>query len=303
MSTTSSLSMTPPPGTTPFPSTTPRPPDPSALRLDGVHHTARPTWKLRETIEFYRDVLGLPLVHAISARGWGPDNHPDFLHFFFDSGNGSTIAFFYYIGAAQPDYTRPVDDYRSRATHTAWRVQSTGELAAWRQRLEARGVPIKYQLRHELIESIYFNDPNGYPIEITLPLRPMGELDAVDATRTLDAAMALEDAQRAAGERFASIDQVWRGKAAGPADRAVLHVLDVPEFAAIVAALHQDPRCVVDGPNDGYWHIASDEAIAFERKPLGLVPALWNAALTGGYQGRIARFDRDGLELRPGSAA
>ncbi|MGC3984005.1 MAG: VOC family protein [Pseudorhodoferax sp.] len=38
----------------------------------GVHHTARPTWKLRETIEFYRDTLGLPLVHAISARGWGP---------------------------------------------------------------------------------------------------------------------------------------------------------------------------------------------------------------------------------------
>ena len=40
--------------------------------LNGVHHTARPTWKLRETVEFYRDKLGLPLVHAISARGWGP---------------------------------------------------------------------------------------------------------------------------------------------------------------------------------------------------------------------------------------
>src|SRR5215204_7072642 len=73
-----------------------------SLVLNGVDHTARPTWKLRETIEFYRDKLGLPLVHVISARGWGPATHPDFLHFFFDSGNGSTIAFFYYLGSDMP---------------------------------------------------------------------------------------------------------------------------------------------------------------------------------------------------------
>ena len=64
----------------------------SPLTLHGVHHTARPTWNLKETVEFYRDILGLPLVHAISARGWGPVEHPDFLHFFFDSGDGSTMA-------------------------------------------------------------------------------------------------------------------------------------------------------------------------------------------------------------------
>lgn len=34
--------------------------------IAGVHHTARPTWKLAETVHFYRDLLGLPLVHAIS---------------------------------------------------------------------------------------------------------------------------------------------------------------------------------------------------------------------------------------------
>jgi len=286
-----------------------------AMHLNGVHHTARPTWKLRETVEFYRDVLGLPMVHAISARGWGPDNHPDFLHFFFDSGNGSTIAFFYYIGAEQPDYTHPQNDYRSRATHTAWAVQSTDELDTWRERLEAKGVPIKYRLRHELIESIYFNDPNGYPIEITLQLRPMNALDATDAANTLQAAIALEDAQHAGRERFTSIDQVWQrkaaalapnepgrtgqGKQANQAGLAVLNVLEVPEFEPIVAALRRDPRCTVDGPHGGYWRIASKEAIVFERKALGLVPALWNAALTGGFEGRVVSFDRNTLELRP----
>ena len=47
---------------------------PPLLSLMGVDHTARPTWRLRETIEFYRDKLGLPLVHVISARGWGPSS-------------------------------------------------------------------------------------------------------------------------------------------------------------------------------------------------------------------------------------
>src|SRR5438876_2484096 len=101
----------------------------TTLELKGVNHTARPTWKLRETVEFYRDKLGLPLVHVISARGWGPSTHPDFLHFFFDSGNGSTIAFFHYLGSQQPEILEsraekpPLpDDHVFDATHTAWLV-------------------------------------------------------------------------------------------------------------------------------------------------------------------------------------
>ena len=82
----------------------------SKLVLCGVDHTARPTWKLKETVEFYRDILGLPLIHVISARGWGPATHPDFLHFFFDSGHGSTIAFFYYLGSDVPEQMQGRDN-------------------------------------------------------------------------------------------------------------------------------------------------------------------------------------------------
>jgi catechol 2,3-dioxygenase-like lactoylglutathione lyase family enzyme len=183
------------------------------LGLGGVHHTARPTWKLRETVAFYRDVMGLPLVHAISARGWGPDDHADFLHFFFDSGNGSTIAFFYYIGTERPDYLADRDDYQYRATHTSWQVQDAAALAAWRRRFEEQGVKVHYQVRHEIIESIYVSDPNGYMVEITIPLRPMDARDAADAGYTIEAAMVLEDADKQ-GQPFAHIDQVWHAKAA-----------------------------------------------------------------------------------------
>ena len=136
------------------------------LRLKGVHHSARPTWKLKETVEFYRDKMGLPLVHVIAAKGWGPDDHPDFLHFFFDSGQGGTIAFFYYIGTDQPEHLVHHPRYDSDATHTAWKVDTAEELAAWRAKLEAAGVEIMYQIEHEVIESVYFRDPNGYYLEI-----------------------------------------------------------------------------------------------------------------------------------------
>jgi catechol 2,3-dioxygenase-like lactoylglutathione lyase family enzyme len=185
------------------------------LRLKGVDHTARPTWKLRETVEFYRDIVGLPLIHTISARGWGPASHPDFLHFFFDSGNGSTIAFFYYLGSSEPAHMAgrahrpPVpEDYVFDATHTSWLVDSQDELLAWKSRLEQRGLEVSTETRHEVIESIYFRDPNGYFIEITRKLRALGPLDAMDAALTLEAAMQAE-----ADSTSPSIDAIWQRKA------------------------------------------------------------------------------------------
>lgn len=193
--------------------------DSGRLVLRGVDHTARPTWKLRETVQFYRDILGLPLIHTISARGWGPATHPDFLHFFFDSGKGSTIAFFYYLGAQAPESlqgrenARPwPQDHVFDATHTAWQVDDEQELQAWKRRLEAKGVEVSVETRHEVIESIYFRDPNGYFIEITRKLRPLGRLDADDAALTLQAAMELED-EAGGVERLGPIDAVWARKA------------------------------------------------------------------------------------------
>ena len=184
------------------------------LALNGVHHSARPTWKLGETVRFYRDVLGLKLVHAITAKGWGPVDHPDFLHFFFDSGQGSTIAFFYYIGTKCPEYMRPRPmDVFYRAHHTAWQVKDVDELRAWRARLERQGVNVSPDTKHELIESIYFEDPNGYMLEITIQLRPFLECDANDADLTMKAAMLLEERALKQGHPIPDIYAVWREKA------------------------------------------------------------------------------------------
>src|SRR5205085_8215540 len=88
-----------------------------ALALHGVDHTARPTWKLRETVEFYRDVLGLPLIHTISARGWGAPGHPDFLHFF-----------------STPE--------KARRSHSSITSAPTGPSATWRRTITSMRRPI-----------------------------------------------------------------------------------------------------------------------------------------------------------------
>lgn len=177
--------------------------------LGGVHHTARPTWKLRETVQFYHKILGLPIVHTISAVGWGPEDHPDFIHLFFGSGRDSTIAFFYYLGTPEPERDISPESWLFKSVHTAWRVETREELLAWKDRLETCGLSV-LQVRHEIIESIYVTDPNGYMIEFTWQVRDMTPQDGLDAELTLTAAIAIEDER---GERLTEIESVWRRKA------------------------------------------------------------------------------------------
>lgn len=279
------------------------------LVLRGVDHTARPTWKLRETIHFYRDLLGLPLVHVISARGWGPATHPDFLHFFFDSGKGSTIAFFYYLGEDQPAALEDraacppwPQDHVADATHTAWLVDSAEELQAWRQRLEQQGLQVSVATTHEVIESVYVRDPNGYFIEFTRKLRPLGEVDATDAELTLRAAVEAEQRARDEGRRVTRIDEIWTRKAAlllqPDAAPLQIHVPAVEEFAPLLEAARRREGCrVLEGPV--HHVITSDAPLEFGRRELGLKPAVWWGLFTGGVRGTIVTYDREHVRIVP----
>lgn len=284
----------------------------TALQLHGVDHTARPTWRLGETVAFYRDTMGLPLVHAISARGWGTDAHPDFLHIFFDSGQGSTIAFFYYLGSQLPadmadrPGRRPApDDHVFDATHTAWLVPTEEELHAWHAKLEAAGVTVSVATRHEMVESIYFRDPNGYLLEITRKLRPLGQLDAGDAARTIEAALQAERQERRPGQQ-PGIDEVWQLKGrmlagSGEPQEGIVRVmvLDVPEFASMVESARRMPSCRVVLESSGYWSITAGKAIEFQRRELGMKPAVWYGMFTSGFEGRMECFDRERVRIVP----
>ena len=104
--------------------------------MRGVDHVAYPTWKLEETVNFYRDVLGFPLKHCILAPGWGNDPHPDFAHFFFDVGANATIAFFYYFGV-EPYVDINVPDRINKSRHLALAVDTEDELDHYQHRIES----------------------------------------------------------------------------------------------------------------------------------------------------------------------
>ncbi|MDX6741686.1 VOC family protein [Actinocorallia sp. A-T 12471] len=167
----------------------------------GVDHAAFPTFDPRGTVRFYRDVLGFPVVHATCALGWGPERHPDFIHFFFDIGQGDRLAFFYYFGLAAPP-EQNVGELLRRARHLAIHVDTEEDLLEYRRRLDASEWKCELQVRHETVESIYVNDPNGYLIEITRPLRAITVEDDIDANLSVDALLAVVEEAEPTFERF-----------------------------------------------------------------------------------------------------
>jgi catechol 2,3-dioxygenase-like lactoylglutathione lyase family enzyme len=177
--------------------------EPSGLRLSGVDHIAMVTWHPAETRDFYTQVLDMPLVHAITATGWLKEEFPDFVHFFFELGKGNYLAFFYFFGLPQEELP---GDLMHRSRHLAFHVDTEAELVAWRERIKDRGVRVTHPMQHELLESIYFDDPNGIQLEITRPLRPFGPVDARDAELTL---RALADVAKP----DATVQQMWQRKA------------------------------------------------------------------------------------------
>lgn len=182
-------------------------------RLRGVHHTAFPTWKPKSTVQFYRDGLGLRLVHAITAKGWGRAEpaHPDFLHFFFEAGDNSAIAFFYYIGTKpNPVFTALRGQYLGLARHTAWMAKDEDELEKWRSVIKRAGAKVTPIVQHETLSSIYFQDPNGYELEIACQRRALQDIDLVDANLTIDAMIETFGDDNPDGH---TISDMWRRKA------------------------------------------------------------------------------------------
>ena len=173
-------------------------------KVQGVDHAAFPTFDPKATIAFYRDVLGFPVVHATCALGWGPVDHPDFIHFFFDIGQGDRLAFFYYFGV-EPYEDLEIPELLKRARHLAIHVDTEADLIEYRRRLDLSDHPCELQVRHETVESIYVTDPNGYLIEITRPLREITVEDDIDANLSADALMAVVDEEHPSLERFFQI--------------------------------------------------------------------------------------------------
>jgi catechol-2,3-dioxygenase len=84
----------------------------------------------------------------------------------FRMADGSHLAFF---DLGDDVVAAPSPNTPSWVNHIALRVDSLDALRAAKARLEAAGIEVVGITDHHIIESIYFFDPNGIRLELTVP--------------------------------------------------------------------------------------------------------------------------------------
>src|SRR5688572_4433504 len=69
----------------------------------GVHHLALICRDVEETIRFYQELLGFPLVELVENRDYAGSSH-----FFFDIGNNNLLGFFDFPGHDHPEFIETI---------------------------------------------------------------------------------------------------------------------------------------------------------------------------------------------------
>lgn len=128
----------------------------ASLALD---HVALPIYDAAGSLRFYSEVLGLPLLSAHTGDDWG--GRP-WLMMIFGLASGRQLALCALRGAAR----RAPGELPAETHHIAFSVASNEVLAAWKQRLAEHRVHFTEE-DHGTQLSLYFEEPNGYVLELT----------------------------------------------------------------------------------------------------------------------------------------
>ncbi len=119
----------------------------------------------------------MPLAHVVRADTVQSTGEAcPFVHLFFEMTDGSCVSFFD-LGdkaAAEPSPNTP-----RWVNHLALRVGSQAEVDQAKARLLQAGVDVIGPVSHDgFVHSIYFFDPNGIRLELTLTMSDSPELQA-----------------------------------------------------------------------------------------------------------------------------
>jgi len=131
-----------------------------------IHHVAYRCRDAKETVEFYRDVLGMAFTTAFAEDRVPSTHEPDpYMHVFLDAGMGNVLAFFE-LPTRDPMGRDP--NTPSWVQHIAFEVADLTALENTRRKLIERGIEVVGPTDHGLFKSIYFFDPNGHRLELTV---------------------------------------------------------------------------------------------------------------------------------------
>ena len=153
------------------------------FELRGINHMALVCKDMARTVDFYTNVLGMPLIKTLELpNGMGQ-------HFFFDCGGGASIAFFWFANApkaapgiasaaALPGQAGDISTAHGSMNHLAFDVPAD-KIEEYHKRLVERGVEVTQILNHDdsestvskdindttFVRSLYFYDPDGIVLE------------------------------------------------------------------------------------------------------------------------------------------
>jgi catechol 2,3-dioxygenase-like lactoylglutathione lyase family enzyme len=181
--------------------------------IRGINHLALTCKDMKRTVEFYSGVLGMPLTKTINLpRGMGQ-------HFFFDIGNGDSLAFFWFPDAPEsvPGVTHPAHQIgrgslttaHASMNHVAFDV-APEKIDEYRERLAKAGIDVTPVVNHDdsetqaskeitpstFVRSLYFQDPDGIMLEFAAWTRVLDERDVNCEPATADEQFAAATAGR-----------------------------------------------------------------------------------------------------------
>ena len=147
-------------------------PDPIEIR--GLNHVAYRCRDAAETTAFYRDVLDLKLAHVIvQDRVLSTQEYAPHAHVFFEMADGSWVAFF----DMADESVVSQEEHQDWAQHLALELDSVEELDEAHARLKDHGIDVLGPVDHGFIRSIYFYDPSGHRLELTVRTHAASDLD------------------------------------------------------------------------------------------------------------------------------
>jgi len=130
----------------------------SKIQVQGVHHITFVGSNRETIIDFYQNVLGMPLVFDQPNL-----DVPEETHLYFDTGDGRLITFF--VRPTRTDDPTPNPEGIGNLHHLAFTV-SHATYTQVAKRLNERGIWNTGNIDRGFMDSIYFRDPNGQLLEL-----------------------------------------------------------------------------------------------------------------------------------------
>ena len=151
------------------------------MKIKRIHHVAYRCKDARKTVEWYGKYLNMDFVLAIAEDNVPSTGAPDpYMHVFLDAGQGNVLAFFEL--PTQPEMGRD-ENTPAWVQHLALEIDSMDELLAARARLQADGIEVIGPTNHTIFQSIYFFDPNGHRLELSVNTATQEMKDKLDAVK------------------------------------------------------------------------------------------------------------------------